>query len=81
MDTIPQSFTLPDGKYLLYLSSTWDQMPTRDVFLTVGSVTGISSVEADRRDGVFYDLQGRRLEGPLLRKGIYIRQGKKVIIR
>ena len=81
VDTIPQSFTLPDGKYLLYLSSTWDQMPTRDVFLTVGSVTGISSVEADRRDGVFYDLQGRRLEGTLPRKGIYIRQGKKVINR
>lgn len=79
VDTIPQSFTLPDGKYLLYLSSTWDQMPTRDVFLTVGKVTGISSVEADRRDGVFYDLQGRRLEGTLPRKGIYIRQGKKVI--
>lgn len=81
VDTIPQNFTLPDGKYLLYLSSTWDQMPTRDVFLTVGSVTGISSVEADRRDGVFYDLQGRRLEGTLPRKGIYIRQGKKVINR
>lgn len=81
VDTIPLTFTLPDGKYRLNLTSNWGQMPTRKVFLTVGDGTGISSVEADGRDEILYDLQGRRLEGALLRKGIYIRQGKKVIIR
>jgi hypothetical protein len=32
-------------------------------------------------DGVFYDLQGRRIENLPTAKGIYIQNGRKIIIR
>lgn len=45
-----------------------------------GAATGISSAAADtHKDGRLYDLQGRRIEKPV--KGVYIRDGKKVVIK
>ena len=43
-------------------------------------VTGISTVTADETPEVVYDLQGRRVEN-MSRKGIYVVNGKKVIIK
>lgn len=45
------------------------------------SLTGITSPKADTRraDHALYDLQGRRIQTPAT--GIYIRNGKKVVIR
>ena len=42
--------------------------------------TGISSVKAVPLDDMIYDLHGRRITTPL-KKGIYIRNGKKVVIK
>jgi hypothetical protein len=43
-------------------------------------ITGISTMKvADSADGVFYDLQGRRINTPA--KGLYINKNKKVIIK
>ena len=43
-------------------------------------ITGISkTLAADSTDGVFYDLQGRRISTPV--KGLYINKNKKVIIK
>ena len=54
-----------------------------DVFLSNDSEyepTGISSLAADSSlKGVYYDLNGRRVNEKALKSGIYIRQGKKVI--
>lgn len=45
-----------------------------------GGATGISSAVADtHKDGRLYDLQGRSVSKPV--KGIYIRDGKKVVIK
>ena len=41
--------------------------------------TAISSVEADDAEDVYYDLSGRRLEGKPDTKGVYIKNGKKVV--
>lgn len=41
--------------------------------------TGISSVSADSADGVYYNLQGVRVLNP--QKGIYIKDGKKIVIK
>lgn len=45
-------------------------------------VTGISELHKmlSPESGVFYDLKGRRVSGGNLRKGIYIRDGKKVVV-
>ena len=42
-------------------------------------VTDIPSVEADDAEDVYYDLSGRRLEGKPDTKGVYIKDGKKVV--
>ena len=44
----------------------------------VTAVKGVSSVTAVT-DNTYYDLQGRRVENP--GKGLYILNGKKVVIR
>lgn len=41
--------------------------------------TAISTVEADDAEDVYYDLSGRRLEGKPDTKGVYIKDGKKVV--
>ncbi|MBR6828543.1 MAG: hypothetical protein IKM76_10405, partial [Prevotella sp.] len=56
----------------------------REFILNFGDeTTGIEpltiSPEGERTDGVLYDLQGRRVLSPLT-PGLYIRNGKKVII-
>ena len=40
---------------------------------------GVGTVEAAGQDGIYYDLTGRRVENP--GKGIYIRNGKKILIK
>ena len=46
-----------------------------------GTATGISGVQSENYDvqGVIYDLSGRRVKNPS--RGIYIRDGRKVLIR
>ena len=48
--------------------------------LGVGDVTGIKSIERDFNNGAnYYDLQGRKIDQPA--KGVYINNGKKVVIQ
>ena len=44
-----------------------------------GEATAISSVRSSQQAGVYYNLQGHRLENPS--KGIYIKDGKKILIK
>ena len=44
--------------------------------------TGISNTDfTDETDGAFYDLNGRKLNGKPTKKGVYIMNGKKVVIK
>lgn len=44
-----------------------------------GDTTNIDATTRDALEGDYYDLQGRKVEKPL-RKGIYIKSGKKVVV-
>lgn len=44
-----------------------------------GIVDGINAVESDYSNGTYYDLHGRRISTP--RHGVYIQDGKKVIVK
>ena len=48
----------------------------------MGGTTGIENLAPDRSpgEGVWYDLQGRRLEGKPTRKGIYLHDFKKIVV-
>ena len=54
--------------------------PSRDLQVSIdGVVTGIDNVKVGVKDGIYYDLQGRRVLYP--KKGIYIVNGKKVVLK
>ena len=48
------------------------------VILSLNNTTGISSVHSNAESGAYYLLNGQRVENPT--KGIYIRNGKKIIL-
>lgn len=66
-----------------YLQLEGDVQSSAPVLSIVGDgeATGISSLENESliKDGVYYDLSGRRVSQPT--KGLYILNGKKVIIK
>lgn len=64
--------TATDGVYTFVVKGNTEVL--------VGQTTGIDSVEAAEGDNVIYDLTGRRINGRA-QKGIYILNGKKVVIK
>ena len=50
-------------------------------YQSYGTPTGIYQFENDSKSAVIYDLKGNRLNGKALEKGIYIINGKKVIVK
>ena len=49
------------------------------VLYDTGIVTAISNIRVPFTSGDYYDLQGRKVKTPS--KGIYIRNGKKVVVK
>ena len=43
-------------------------------------ITGVDGVESETKEAVIYDLSGRRIE-KITQPGIYIKNGKKVLIK
>ena len=80
VDTLKLTDVLPDGIYLIRVSTSWEPLALNYVEFSVGG-TGIDSVVGDEATGVYTDLRGMRLEGRPARKGIYIRNGKKVVVK
>ena len=48
--------------------------------LTITVPVGVGQVLADEQSEPIYDLQGRRVDATVLRKGLYIRGGKVVVL-
>lgn len=80
VDTMTVGGTLPDGNYLLRVSSDWAPLGTRDIRLSVGS-TAIRGIVRDDASAAYTDLRGVRREGRPTRKGIYVRNGQKVVVK
>ena len=73
---------IPGNKAFLVLTSTEAQAKGFVLEFEDGGTTGIETIEDTKQnteDGVYYDLQGRRVENPT--RGVYIVNGKKVIIK
>lgn len=65
--------------YRAYLSAASEAREFLDIDFSDGNVTAIKNVKVGSEDHVYYDLQGRRVLYP--KKGLYIVNGKKVIIK
>ena len=79
---LTSSGTLPAGS--VYLPITDLAVKTRS--LTIGNGEGTTSIEnltpaLSESEGEWYDLQGRRLGSKPTKKGIYISNGRKVVIK
>ena len=76
--------TLASGKVFLPLpQSSKSRSATRSIVIDGDDTTGMSealSVESEE-SGDWYDLQGRRLEGKPLKRGLYIHNGQKTVIK
>ena len=59
-----------------------DAMHSRSIIIVEDGATGIRLVDGAQADGGdWYDLSGRRLSGKPVSKGVYIQNGKKVVIK
>lgn len=77
-ETSAAEATVPAGHAYLNLGAS---ARTRQVIIKVGDdTTGISDIQAENGEQVIYNLRGQRVEKPT-RGGIYIVNGKKVIIK
>ena len=71
--------TIAANRAWLQLDKRQPQLARRIVF---GNVTGVSAIEgAQPADGDWYDLNGRKLATKPTRKGVFIHNGKKVVIK
>ena len=67
------------GANTAYLDATDVDGAGARSFFGFGETTGISSVKAELTMGEVYNLNGQRVSAP--RKGLYIMDGKKVIVK
>ena len=73
---------IPGNKAFLVLTNAEAQAKGFVLEFEDGGTTGIETIESSKNsteDGVYYDLQGRRVENPT--RGVYIVNGKKVVIK
>ena len=74
--------TIPGNKAFLVLTNAEAQAKSFVLEFEDGSTTGIETIENSKHStesGIYYDLQGRRVENPT--RGVYIVNGKKVVIK
>lgn len=74
--------TIPGNKAFLVLTNAEAQAKGFVLEFEDGGTTSIETIENSKHsteDGVYYDLQGRRVENPT--RGVYIVNGKKVVIK
>ena len=73
---------IPGNKAFLVLTNAEAQAKGFVLEFEDGGTTGIETIESSKNsteDGVYYDLQGRRVENPT--RGVYTVNGKKVVIK
>ena len=70
------SGTMPAGKAYLPIAKS---VGAGSKITFMFDATGINQYKTIQTNGVFYDLQGRSVDNP--QKGVYIRNGKKVVIK
>ena len=68
-----------DGNYKVTFTYIYEDQEVQGVAEYLGPKVGIESVATGKNTFVWYDLQGRSVKAPA--KGLYIRDGKKVILK
>ncbi len=70
------------GQYKAWLEVPTGTQSAPILTLVFGDATKITTTDfTDYTDGVFYDLNGRKLQGKPTKKGVYIMNGRKVVVK
>lgn len=76
---------LADGDIILTIGSQESPVTLKSISISTNNTnntTGIDSLNSNSKDdGKVYDLNGRYLQGKPTKKGVYIQNGKKVVVR
>jgi hypothetical protein len=74
--------TIEGDVFVGWIGETYETMPAHDVTYTANIESGIGQLTIDKSQLTIYDLTGRRItEMENLKGGIYIINGKKVVIK
>ncbi len=78
-----EDIKVPAGKAVLYLRQAASSPSYSSIIQLVntGEVTNINSITDDTDEGDWYDMSGRKLNGRPTKKGVYIKNNKKTVIR
>ena len=84
-EVIPEYIYEPTAEgdvFMGWIGEAYDTMPAHDVTYTANIYNGIGQLTIDKSQLTIYDLTGRRItETDNLKGGIYIINGKKVMIK
>ena len=69
----------PFGPQKAYLQLPTSVVGSSRLSISFDETTGIPSPSPSRAGGEWYDLQGRKIEGKPMQKGVYVYNGKKVV--
>ena len=73
---------LTPGNLRLLLNSSYGPLLIKDItVIAPEDPMAINGLKTDKAAGDIYDLRGRKVDMNTLRKGVYIRYGKKVVIK
>ena len=74
---------VPAGKAVLYLQQAASSPSYSSIIqlINTGEVTNINGIENDTDEGDWYDMSGRKLDRRPTKKGVYIKNNKKIVIR
>ena len=77
---VKEALPVAANKCWLEISNSANAAPAMTIVF--GEVTGIGVIDnGQRTSGDWYDLNGRKLEGNPTKKGVYIQNGRKVVIK
>ncbi|MBQ3361063.1 MAG: hypothetical protein IJG46_02890, partial [Prevotella sp.] len=78
-----EDIKVPAGKAVLYLRQAASSPSYSSIIQLVntGEVTNINGIEKDADESDWYDMSGRKFDGRPTKKGVYIKNNKKIVIR
>jgi hypothetical protein len=63
----------------IFMTDGQDAVLSNEILIKADGVTGINAIRMEAENGKVYDLNGHQVKNP--RKGVYIMNGKKVVVK
>ena len=74
-----KEYDIDDMEFYFNSDTSYGSFVDGLVQLTIGGSTGINSISADGDHADWYDLTGRKLNGKQIKKGVFIKNGNKIV--